>query len=61
MKYFVNDQCIGYEMCAGTCPEVFSMTDDNVAKAIESEVPAEALEAAKKAQEECPVGAIENA
>lgn len=61
MKYVVNEQCIGCGMCAGTCPEVFSMTDDNVAKAIESDVPAEALEAAKQAQEECPVGAIENA
>lgn len=27
MKCFVNDGCIGCGLCAGTCPEVFSMSD----------------------------------
>ncbi len=34
MKYTVNDGCIGCGLCEGTCPEVFSMTGENVAKAI---------------------------
>lgn len=59
MKYFVNDGCIGCGLCAGTCPEVFSMTDEGVAKAIETEVPAECEAAAAEAKEGCPVGAIE--
>lgn len=32
MKYVVNDGCIGCELCEGTCPEVFSMTDKGVRK-----------------------------
>ena len=41
MKYFVNDGCIGCGLCAGTCPDVFSMSDDGVAVAIDSVVPEE--------------------
>ena len=59
MKYFVNDGCIGCGLCENTCPEVFSMTDEGVAKAIEAEVPAECEAAAAEAMDGCPVGAIE--
>ena len=59
MRYFVNDSCIGCGMCAGTCPEVFSMTDEGVAKAKDGDVPAELEESSRRACEECPVGAIE--
>ena len=61
MKYRVNDQCIGCGLCAGICPEVFSMTDEGVAKAIESEVPAGSEATAAEAKDSCPVGAIEEA
>lgn len=61
MKYFVNDGCIGCGLCAGTCPEVFSMSDAGVAVAIEAEVPEEALDSAAEAKDGCPVGAIEEA
>ena len=58
MKYHVNDKCIGCGLCESTCPEVFSMNDD-VAVAIEGDVPATALATAAEAKEGCPVGAIE--
>lgn len=59
MRYFVNENCIGCGMCEQTCPAVFSMNENGVAQAIEDEVAPEYREAAKKACEECPVGAIE--
>lgn len=59
MRYFVNDSCIGCGMCAGTCPEIFSMTDEGVAKAKDGDVPVELEDSARRACEECPVGAIE--
>ncbi len=61
MKYVVNDGCIGCGLCAGKCPEVFSMTDTGVAKAIESEVPAGCEASSAEAKDGCPVGAIEEA
>ena len=61
MKYFVNDGCIGCGLCAGTCPEVFSMSDSGVAVAIDVEVPEEVLDSAAEAMDGCPVGAIEEA
>ena len=61
MKYHVNDGCIGCGLCAGTCPEVFSMSDAGAAVAIETEVLGEALESAAEAMDGCPVGAIEEA
>ncbi len=61
MKYLVNDGCIGCGLCAGTCPEVFSMSDTGVAVAISSEVPDGALDSAAEAKDGCPVSAIEEA
>jgi len=60
MKYHVNDNCIGCGLCDSTCPEVFSMNGD-VAVAIDTEVPENALAAAAEAKDGCPVGAIEEA
>ena len=34
MKATVNEECIGCGMCEGTCPDVFSISDDGVAVAI---------------------------
>ena len=59
MKYRVNDNCVGCGMCAGTCPEVFRMTDAGVAEAMEGEVPAGLEGSAAAAAAGCPVNAIE--
>ena len=61
MKYFVNENCIGCGLCAGTCPEVFSMSDEGNAVAIETDAPVEYEDSAAEAKDNCPVGAIEEA
>jgi ferredoxin len=59
MKFKVNENCIGCGLCAGMCPEVFSMTDEGLAIAIDEDVPEDALDSAAEAMDSCPVGAIE--
>jgi len=58
MKAIVDeDLCTGCGLCEDTCPEVFEM-DDEMAKVIVDEVPAEAEETCQEAIESCPVEAI---
>ncbi len=59
MKYKVNEECIGCGLCESICPEVFHMTDEGVAEAIDDEVHAEAADSAAEAMRDCPVSAIE--
>ena len=56
MNATVNENCIGCGLCAGTCPEVFTMGDDGFAHG--SEFDAELLDAAQEARDGCPVDAI---
>lgn len=59
MKAFVDrDGCIGCQACAGTCPEVFSMDDDNISVPIKEDIPEEVLDSAKDARDACPVSVI---
>lgn len=58
MKATVNEECIGCGLCEGTCPDVFSISDDGVAVAIEEDVPEDAEDSAQEAADNCPVSAI---
>lgn len=59
MKATVDkDLCIGCGLCAETCPEVFEMGDDMIAKVILDEIPAELKDSAQAASDACPVEAI---
>ena len=60
MKFSVNSDCIGCGLCTSVCPEVFSMTDDNTATAIDANVTGQTEQAASDALEQCPVNAIES-
>lgn len=60
MKAVVDpDLCSGCEICVETCPDVFEMNDEEgIARVKVDEVPEDARECAKQAEEECPVDAI---
>ncbi|AQR92815.1 MULTISPECIES: ferredoxin [Clostridium] len=54
-----KDTCIACGLCPSICPECFDMQDDGKAGAIVDEVPSDAEDSAKEAEESCPVNAIE--
>ncbi|HBH3679180.1 TPA: ferredoxin, partial [Clostridioides difficile] len=56
MKAFVDkDVCVACGACIGTCPDVFSMSDEGHSVAIEGEIPADLQDLCKEAEEGCPV------
>lgn len=60
MKTYVDqDTCIGCELCASMCPEVYTMNDDGKSVAIEGDVPDNLKDSANEAANSCPVDAIE--
>lgn len=58
MNVHVNSNCIGCGLCAGMCPDVFTMTDEGVAAARDEIFPDQA-DRIQEAAESCPVSAIE--
>jgi ferredoxin len=50
--------CIGCELCADTCPEVFAMWDDGFSHVIVDPIPHEEYDCVQEAAEICPVEAI---
>ncbi len=60
MKAYVDDDlCIGCGTCPEVCPDVFHMTDEGIAHAIDGDIPEDVLGIAKQARDSCPVEAID--
>lgn len=59
MKVWVDDQrCRGHGVCTTLCAEVFSLTDDGYAVAIDTDVPTEFEADTQEAIKCCPEQAI---
>jgi ferredoxin len=59
MKVWVDDQrCRGHGVCVTLCPEVFDLTEDGYAEAIDSDVPTEFESVTREAIDSCPEQAI---
>jgi len=59
MKVIVNDNCSGTGSCVDTCPEVFEIGSDGLARVKVNEVPKSAEDCCRRAADECPFQAIE--
>lgn len=59
MKAIVDeDECTACGLCEDTCPEVFELGDEEVARVLVDPVPPEHEDACREAAEECPSDAI---
>lgn len=59
MKVKIDEStCTGCGVCSDSCPEVFKLGDDNIAKVIVDEVPAGKEDAVREAAGNCPVTCI---
>ena len=59
MKVTIDrDICTGCELCATTCPEIYEMDDDGLAKVKVDPIPANLADSAKEAASNCPVECI---
>lgn len=60
MKAYVKDHvCIGCGTCPEICPDIFHMTDEGIAHAVDRDIPEDILSVANDARESCPVDAID--
>ena len=56
-KFYIDaDECIGCGACSDCCPDVFDMTDDNIAEITNMEGASE--EEVQDAMDSCPVDCI---
>ena len=60
MKVDVDDElCAGHGVCAGLCPDVFTIDDDEgFARVVVDLVPPEHYDVVRQAAERCPARAI---
>lgn len=57
MEVTIKEGCIGCELCASTCSEVFRMDDDGLAQVFAQPAASEQA-AAQEAADGCPVNVI---
>jgi ferredoxin len=55
----VNENCIGCGMCASIAPDIFTMTEEGVAK-VAMQPTGDQTVGAAEARDSCPVAAIED-
>ena len=53
-----KDLCSGTGLCQGTCPEVFEIDNDGLAKVLTEDVPDQYEDACREAADGCPTGAV---
>jgi len=53
-----EDECTACGLCEDTCPAVFELGDEDVARVLVNPVPADQEEDCRQAAEECPTDAI---
>ncbi len=59
MKAKIDEStCTGCAVCSDTCPEVFALGDDNIAKVIADVVPVGKEDAVRDCVANCPVTCI---
>lgn len=57
--HVIADKCVGCRLCADTCPEVFTMSEEtNTAVAVQGDVPGAAEQKVRDAAADCPTEAI---
>ena len=58
MRVTVDENCTGCGLCVDTCPEVFELTDEEVAKVKEDPVGEDHEDSCREAAEGCPAESI---
>jgi len=52
------DLCTGCGLCSDSIPEVFKLSDDDIAEVISGDIPQQHEDAVKEAAEDCPAESI---
>ena len=59
VRAHVDEQmCVGTGMCEATAPELFEVGDDGLSHVLRDDIPAELLDKAREAAENCPTRAL---
>jgi len=53
-----RDVCVGTGLCEATAPDLFEVGDDGVGHVLRADVPAELVDAAREAADNCPTRAL---
>jgi ferredoxin len=55
---FIDNTCIGCDVCTTLCPEVFVLGKDGMAESIAKRLPSARVDDCHTATEECPTSSI---